>query len=264
MSTGATGDITRSDLKKNLGVLNALVSKDFKRRYRRSVLGVVWSVLNPLLMMVVLTAVFSYMFRFNIEHFPLYLILGNILFSLMSGATTQAMHSIVDSASLIKKIRIEKLIFPIEKVVSELVNFGFSLIAVALVMIYMQVIPTWHLILLPVVLFFVVIFSMGLSMMLSALGVFFRDMFHLWDVFTMAWMYATPLFYPIDMLEPWMQQVMQFNPMYHFVAYFRDIVMYATMPSLTENLICLGMAAITFLVGLLVFRKTEKKFILYV
>ena len=200
-------------------------------------LGVVWSVLNPLLMMVVLTAVFSYMFRFNIEHFPLYLILGNILFSLMSGATTQAMHSIVDSASLIKKIRIEKLIFPIEKVVSELVNFGFSLIAVALVMIYMQVIPTWHLILLPVVLFFVVIFSMGLSMMLSALGVFFRDMFHLWDVFTMAWMYATPLFYPMDMLEPWMQNVMLFNPMYHYVTYFRDIVMYGTFPGFTENLI---------------------------
>lgn len=125
MATGEQGDITRSELKKNWGVLTALVSKDFKIKYRRSVLGVVWSVLNPLLMMVVMTAVFSYMFKFNIEHFPLYLILGNILFGLMSTATTTAMKSIVDSSSLIKKIRIEKAIFPVEKVLFALVNFAF-------------------------------------------------------------------------------------------------------------------------------------------
>ena len=264
MANSASRELKRNETKKNLGVLSALVSKDFKRKYRRSVLGVVWSVLNPLLMMVVLTAVFSYMFRFQIEHFPLYLILGQILFSLMSSATTQAMSSIVDSSSMIKKIRIEKAIFPIEKVIFELVNFAFSLVAVACVMIYMQVIPTWTLLLLPVLLIFVVLFTMGLSLILAAMGVFFRDVFHLWSVFTMAWMYATPLFYPLDMLEGWMQQVMLFNPMYHYVTYFRDIVMYGTMPGLKANLICLGMAVVTFVIGLLVFRKTEKKFILYV
>ena len=150
MATGEQGDITRSELKKNWGVLTALVSKDFKIKYRRSVLGVVWSVLNPLLMMVVMTAVFSYMFKFNIEHFPLYLILGNILFGLMSTATTTAMKSIVDSSSLIKKIRIEKAIFPVEKVLFALVNFAFSLIAAVCVMIYLQVFPSWQIILLPV------------------------------------------------------------------------------------------------------------------
>ena len=264
MAKSASRELKRNETKKNLGVLSALVSKDFKRKYRRSVLGVVWSVLNPLLMMVVLTAVFSYMFRLQIEHFPLYLILGQILFSLMSNATTQAMMSIFDSSSMIKKIRIEKAIFPIEKVIFELVNFAFSLVAVALVMVYMQVFPTWYILLLPVLLFFVVLFTMGLSLILAAMGVFFRDVFHLWGVFTMAWMYATPLFYPIDMLEGWMQNVMLFNPMYHYVTYFRDIVMYGVFPGFKENLICLGMALITFLVGLLVFRKTEKKFILYV
>lgn len=253
-----------SELKKNLGVLYALVSKDFKRKYRRSILGVVWSVLNPLLMMVVMTAVFSYMFKFNIEHFPLYLILGNILFALMSSATTTGMTSIVDSASLIKKIRIEKAVFPIEKVIFSLVNFGFSLIAVFFVMAYLQVFPTWRIVFLPLLLLFVVTFSMGLSLMLSAMGVFFRDVFHLWDVFIVAWTYATPLFYPMDMLAPWMQQVMQFNPMYHYVTYFREIMMWGITPGITENLICLGFALVTFLVGLLVFRKAEKKFILYV
>lgn len=256
--------MTQSAFKKNWGVLCALVSKDFKIKYRRSVLGIVWSVLNPLLMMVVLTAVFSYMFKFNIEHFPLYLILGNILFSLMSTATSTAMVSIVDSSSLIKKIRIEKMIFPIEKVIFALVNFGFSLIAAICVMVYLQVFPTWRIIFLPILLFFVVLFSMGLSLLLSALGVFFHDVFHFWEVIIMAWTYATPLFYPFDMLEPWMQQLMQFNPMYHYVAYFRDIAMYGVIPSGTEQLVCLGFAVITFLVGFLVFRKTEKKFILYV
>lgn len=256
--------MTRSEFKKNWGVLSALVSKDFKRKYRRSVLGILWSVLNPLLMMVIMTAVFSYMFKFNIEHFPLYLILGNILFGLMSTATCTAMTSIVDSLSLIKKIRIEKAIFPIEKVIFALVNFVFSLIAAVCVMIYLQVFPSWQIILLPVLLLFVVLFSMGLGLLLSALGVFFRDVFHIWEVFITAWTYATPLFYPMDLLEPWMQQVMLFNPMYHYVTYFRDIMMYGVLPSGTEHLICLGMAVITFAVGLLVFRKTEKKFILYV
>lgn len=264
MAKSSNREVKRIETKKNLGVLSALVSKDFKRKYRRSVLGVVWSVLNPLLMMVVLTAVFSYMFRFQIEHFPLYLILGQILFSLMSSATTQAMSSIVDSSSMIKKIRIEKAIFPIEKVIFELVNFAFSLVAVALVMVYMQVFPTWYILLLPVLLFFVVLFTMGLSLILSAMGVFFRDVFHLWSVFTMAWTYATPLFYPVDMLEPWMQQVMFFNPMYHYVTFFRDIVMYGQFPGFTETAICFGMALITFVVGLIVFRMTERKFILYV
>lgn len=155
-------------------MLTALVSKDFKIKYRRSVLGVVWSVLNPLLMMVVMTAVFSYMFKFNIEHFPLYLILGNILFGLMSTATTTAMKSIVDSSSLIKKIRIEKAIFPVEKVLFALVNFAFSLIAAVCVMIYLQVFPSWQIILLPVLIIFVMLFSTGLSLLLAALGVFFH------------------------------------------------------------------------------------------
>jgi ABC-2 type transport system permease protein len=260
----ASEAITNNKFKKNWHVLTALVSKDFKRKYRRSVLGVVWSVLNPLLMMVVLAAVFSFLFNRGVENYPLYLILGNILYNLMRDATNQGMHSIVGSASLIKKIHVEKAIFPIEKVVFELVNFAFSLIAVALVMFYFQVAPTWHLVFLPVLLVFVVLFSAGLSMLLAALAVFFRDMFHLWNVFTMAWMYATPILYPLDILAPWMQQVMQFNPMYHFITFFRDIVMWSTVPPLQEFGICAGMAIVTFLVGLLVFRKTQHKFILYV
>lgn len=252
-------------MKRSWFTLEMLVSKDFKKKYRRSVLGVLWSVLNPLLMMVVLAVVFSNVLKFgNIPNFPLYLILGNTIFALMSDSTRDGMYSILESSSLIKKVHIEKLIFPLEKVIFHVVNFCFSLIAVALVMLWFRVIPTPRALFLPLLVLYVAVFSAGLSMLLSALAVFFRDVLHLWGVVVTAWTYATPLFYPVELLPDTLQKAEAFNPMYHYVTYFRDIFLYGITPGLEENLVCLGMAAITFLVGYLVFRKFEKKFILYV
>ena len=259
-----SSSLTKSSLKRNWFTIASLVSKDFKLKYRRSALGVVWSVLNPLLMMCVLTAVFSAFFKFDIENYPLYLILGNILFAFMADSTTSAMNSILDSSSLIKKIRINKAIFPVEKVLFQLVNFCISLIAVAIVMIYFQIPPTVNILALPLLLLFVSLFSLGIGMALSALAVFFRDVCHLWGVVITAWTYATPLFYPMSILPEWMLPVMEANPMYHFVTYFRDIVLWNTMPSLEENLLCFGIALFSFLIGLIIFRKTQSKFILYV
>jgi ABC-2 type transport system permease protein len=192
----------------------------------------------------------------------------------MQTSTQNGLMSIISAAPLIKKIRINKAVFPLEKVLFELINFAISLIAVALVMIYFQVPPTFNVLLLPLLLFYMVLFCAGLSFLLSALAVFFRDVIHLWSVFTLAWTYATPLFYPVSILPDWMFRIMQFNPMYQYVDYFRDIVLYGQLPSLDYNswhigfigfnLICFGMGIITFLVGLFVFRKTQKKFILYV
>lgn len=261
---GFTGKVTEGGARHDLFILRQLVDKDFKLKYRRSVLGVVWSVLNPLLMMVVLTAVFSFIFRFDIENYPLYLILGQILFALMSGATTSAMGSIIDAAPLLKKIKVNRMVFPIEKVCFELVNFSISLVAVAAVMVWFGVVPTIVILALPLLLAYVVMFSLGIGFLLSALAVFFRDVVHLWGVVITAWTYATPIFYPISILDGWMQNVMQFNPMYHFVSYFRDIMMYGAMPGVSENLLCLFGSLAILMVGIIVFRKLEKKFILYV
>lgn len=250
--------------KHNWFILTSLVSKDFKLKYRRSTLGMFWSVLNPFLMMCVLTAVFSFMFRFDIEYYPLYLILGTTLFSLMGDSTTNAMNSIIDSAPLIKKIRIEKIIFPFEKVVFQLINYCLSLIAVAVVMVFFQVVPTVNLLFLPLLLLYVLMFSAGLGFLLSALVVFFRDISHLWSVVITAWTYATPLFYPMSILPDWMQSAMSFNPMYQYVTYLRDIALWGITPSLEQNLICFAIGVVMLLVGYLVFRKLQKKFILYV
>jgi ABC-2 type transport system permease protein len=263
-----------SGIKKDSFILRMLLSRDFKLKYRRSVLGVAWSILNPLLMMVVISAVFSHVFRFDIPYFAVYLILGITMFNLMGNSTSAGVMSIISSASLIKKIRINKLVFPVETVLFELLNFALSLVAVMLVVAFYCIFPdsnvtalnplTPNLLFLPLLIFYVLLFCMGLSFLLSALAVFFRDIVHLWGVVIIAWTYATPLFYPYDALAPWMQSVMSFNPMYHFITYFRGVVMHGINPGLLENLLCLGVAVFTLIIGVLVFRKTERKFILHV
>ncbi len=256
-----------------LFILQQLVSRDFKLKYRRSVLGVLWSVLNPLLMMAVLSLVFSNMFRFEIDKYPVYLILGMTLFTLMSDSTSSAMSSIIDASALLKKVRVEKAVFPIEKVLFALVNYLFSFAAVIVVMIVFGIHPSWCMLALPLLLLYVVVFCAGIGLLLSALSVFFRDVMHLWSVVITAWNYLTPIFWPEEMLTSGalsaglgqaLMAVEQFNPMYYFVSYMRQIMMYGTMPGLDFNLICLAFAAVTFIVGLLVFRKAQSKFILYI
>jgi ABC-2 type transport system permease protein len=264
-----------ANVRKDWFVLTSLVTKDFKLKYRRSILGVLWSVLNPLLMMLVLSAVFSFMLRFGdeISYFPLYLILGLIMFNYMSISTSSGMTSIIDAAPLIKKIRVNKTLFPVEKVVFELLNFAISLMAVAAVVVFTLLFPdarygpltlTPNVFLLPLLMAYVILFCAGLSLLLSSLAVFFRDVIHLWGVFILAWTYATPIFYPASLLEGVMAAAMRFNPMYHYVSYFRDIVLNARTPSVMENLVCLGMAGVTFVIGFFTFKALQKKFILYV
>ena len=256
----------KEELKRDRFILLSLVSKDFKLKYRRSVLGVLWSVLNPLLMMIVLAAVFSFFLRFgdDITNYPLYLILGTVMFNYMSASTSSGMTSIIDAAALIKKIRVDKAVFPLEKVVFELVNFAISLIAVVVVMVWFQVTPTINLLFLPLLLVYLFMFCAGLAFFLAALAVFFRDVIHLWGVVITAWTYATPIFYPASLLDPWMQQVMNYNPMYQYITYFRDIAMNGITPSLTQNLIFLGAGLVSLIIGFCVFTKMQKKFILYV
>ena len=255
---------TRENLKKDVFILQMLVSRDFKLKYRRSVLGVVWSVLNPLLMMIVMAAVFSFIFRASIENYSVYLIIGLTLFNLMSISTNAGVTSIIKAAPLIKKIRVNKLVFPLETVIFELVNYALSLIAVALVMLFYQVFPTLNILLLPLLLVYILMFCVGLSLLLSALTVFFTDIIYLWNVVIIAWTYATPLFYSVNDLHPWMKIVMQFNPMYHYVTYMREILMWGITPGILENLICLGAGLASLALGVFVFRKTEKRFILHV
>lgn len=263
----------KNDFEKDKFILKQLVTKDFKIKYRRSVLGVAWSVLNPLLMMVVMSIVFSTIFAqsrngsITPEMYPLYLIVGNITFSVMSESTNQALMSIIWASSLLKKVKVHRWVFPVQKVLFSLVNFSFSLVAVALVMLFFRVVPTWHLILLPVCLLLLMCFCMGLGMMLSALAVFFRDVMHLWTVVITAWMYLTPIFWTTDYISQmahWIQVLVVVNPMYNYLQFMRDIFLFNTVPSALTFGLCVAWAVLALAIGYTVFHKTEHKFILYI
>ena len=244
-------------------LIRELVTRDLKVKYRRSVLGYVWSILNPLLMMLLQTLVFSYMFRFDIPNFPLYLICGNTLFNFFNESTNMGMGSVLGNSSLIKKVYVPKFIFPISRVVSSFVNLLFSLAAIILVMLITRATFYWTIFLswLPLVLLF--FFSCGLGLLLSALAVYFRDMMHLYSILTMGWMYATPLFYPITALPETLQKLMKLNPLYHYINLFRNLMMYGNIPGPNTWIACIGSAAVMLAVGLAAFRKLQRNFILY-
>ncbi len=277
--TAKTQEKKRS--RNSLYLLYNLVSKDFKLKYRRSILGVIWSILNPLLMMLVMTLIFSNLFRFEFDDYPfaLYLILGQVFFTLFQEGTNSSLRSIIDSAPLIKKIHIEKIIFPTEKVLFAVVNFLFSLLAVYGVLIFFAFIdPTpyafsaYKMIGVPVLLVLLIFFTLGVSYLVSALTVFFRDIEHLWGVLTTLWFYLTPIFWPYEVLRDrgfeWVYTIIQFNPMYHFVTCFRQMMtginLESDLGTIPEVGLCAIFAGVTFGVGLLVFRGLQKRFIFYI
>lgn len=251
-------------LRRFLPLLRELVVRDIKVRYRRSALGLVWTVLHPLLMMTVITFVFSRLFRQSVENYPIYYLSGSILFSFNSEATTTALGSIYSNASLIKKVYIPKYLFPLSNVLSALINLGFSFIAMLLVMLVTGAPFHASLLLAPAPVFYAFLFSAGLGIFLSAVTVFFRDIAHFYSVFLLAWTYLTPIFYPEDILPAAALRFMQFNPMYHFVHFLRSLVLYGTLPGWEENVLCLGMGLSMLALGLFVFYKTQDRFVLYV
>lgn len=256
-------------LSKDRYILQQLVTKDFKLRYRRSILGVVWSVLNPLLMMIIMSFVFQYFLRSNLEHYSLYLIVGNITFALMNDATNGDLRSIIDASSLLKKVKVDRWVFPVQKVFSAAVNFAFSLIAVAIVMVFDGVMPTIHVLWFVVGLVLVMLFSIGIGLFIGALAVFFRDMIHLWSVVLTAWTYLTPIFWDLSLLTNsnaprivvW---IVKANPMYNYLEIMRSAFVYQNNPSVTVLALAAIWAVIALVVGIAVFKKTEHKFILYI
>lgn len=251
-------------LKKYHYFLEDLVIKDIKLKYRRSVIGIVWSILSPLLMMVVITAVFQHIFRFSVDNFAVYYLTGWLIFNFVTEATTGAMTSILNSGALIRKVYIPKYIFPLQKCLFAFVNLLFSLVALVIVMLVLQVRVTWRILLIPIPLFYAFLFSVGIGLILASVTVFFRDVTHLYTVFTMAWMYLTPVIYPIDALPGQMQKLLAFNPMYYYVEYFRKLVLYGELPGLQENLISIFCAVVSLLLGIAVFKKKQDRFILFI
>lgn len=253
------------DFWKYRDLLKLLVVKNIKLKYRRSFLGYVWSILNPLLIMIVMTIVFSKMFSRNIENFPVYLFCGQLLFNFMSNSTHQAIFSITGNASLLKKTYVPKYIFTVAKVTSGLVDLVFSLGALVIVLIATRSRITWYALLFPFVLLQLYIFSIGLGLFLAQANVFFKDTQFIYNAVTTAWMYLTPIFYPIEALpEKVIWCIKHFNPMYFYVGQFRDLIYYGRMPGHLIILAGWGAALVMLLLGVWSFLRSKDKFILYI
>lgn len=245
-------------------LLKELVRRDVKTKYRRSVLGILWSVLNPLGMMIIMSIVFSHVFRANIENFPVYLMCGQLIFNFFNEASTIAMSAILGNSSLIKKVYVPKYLFPVSKVCSCFVNLITSFIALVIVIIATGTKLSWTVVLVVLPVLYVFLFSLGMGLLLSALVVTFRDLQHLYGVLITAWLYLTPIFYPIDMLPDWVKHIVHMNPIANIIEMFRDVVMYGIVPSGILQVKCLGACAIVMALGLWVFYKQQDTFILKV
>lgn len=244
-------------------LIRQLVSRDFKAKYKRSVLGMFWSFLNPLLTMAVQYAVFSNLFRFDLPHYQAYLIIGIVCFNFFSEATNMALGSIIGNAGLITKVYVPKYIYPLTRVMSSLVNLLISLIPLLLVTLLSGLVPTKAYLLVPFVLVCLAVFSLGVGLLLAAAMVFFRDVQFLWGVLSMIWMYLTPIFYPTSILPENIAWVVEVNPLYYFVTFARTCLMDGISPEPVVYVQCALMALGSLLVGALVFRRTQDRFVLY-
>ena len=251
------------NLKRFKSLLWQLVKRDFITKYKRSVLGVLWSLLSPMLTMLVMTLVFSTLFRYEISNFPVYLLSGQVIFGFYSEATNTAMAAVIGGGSIIKKVYVPKYIFPVSKVLSSFVNFAFSFLAFLIVFVITGA-PfhgTFLLLFIPVL--YILIFSMGIGMLLSCMAVFFRDITYLYSVFMVALTYFTPLFYPVSILPEPVLQMLGFNPLYHFVEYFRSLTLYGIVPGVWENMVCLSFSLFSLLLGGMVFMSRQDRYILH-
>lgn len=244
-------------------LIKQLVSRDFKTKYKRSMLGFMWSFLNPLLTMVIQYIVFSTIFRSNIENFPVYLLTGSIIFNFFTESVGVGLVSIVMNASLINKVYVPKYIYPVTRVFSTAINLLISLLPLLFAIIITGENITKAYLLLPFVLICLTIFCIGMTFMLSSAMVFFRDTQFLWGIVSLLWMYATPLFYPENIIPERFSAVLKLNPMYYFIKFARIIILDGVSPQPIMYLYCLIFAFASLTIGAYIFKKSQDKFVLY-
>lgn len=249
--------------KKYRFLLKQLVARDFKTKYKRSVLGMLWSFLNPLLTMLVMYIVFSTLFKSSIQNFAVYLLIGIVCWNFFSEATNMCLTSITGNASLITKVYVPKYMYPFSRAVSSLVNLGFSLIPLFLMLIATGTRFTVAYLILPFGIVCLFLLALGMGLLLSASMVFFRDTQFLWSVISLMWMYLTPIFYDSDIIPARFMTLYKMNPLYHIVRLFRIILINGVSPEPKAYLLCLAASLVPLLIGVAVFRKTQDRFVLY-
>jgi ABC-type polysaccharide/polyol phosphate export permease len=248
-----------------------LVARELKVRYRRSVLGFLWTMLQPLLMMLVFYVVFSELFRFQMPHYPVYALAGILFWNFFSQSIVSSMNSLRGNATLLQKLPVPKAVFPLATVISGVVNLLFALVPTLLIVAIFEHRPgNWlsglspALLFLPVSILLAALFTLGAGLLLSPLAVFFSDVVELVGVLLTVLMYLTPIFYPIDILPPKMRWVVRFNPVRSILEVFRDPIQQSKVPPLAHLAVCIGITAVALVVGALAFRRSSDRIPFYV
>ena len=245
-------------------LLSELVKKGIKLKYRRSYLGMIWSLLEPLLTMIVLTIVFGTLYGNTDKTFPVYILTGRLLYSFFSQATKAALKSIRQNSAMIKKVYVPKYLYPLSSVLFNYVIFLISLIVRAVVSVVLGVKPTTHLWQSLVALVLILFISYGCGMILATIGVFFRDMEYLWSVALMLVMYTCAIFYyPSKLLKSGWAWILKYNPLYCVIDIFRSGVFGEPM-NIDYLIYTVAFAVLSMLIGLICFKKKQDDFILYI
>lgn len=245
-------------------LMKQLVARDFKTKYKRSVLGVLWSFLNPLLTMLVQYIVFSTLFRSDIPNFSVYLLTGIVCFNFFSEATSMALTSIVGNAALITKVYVPKYIYPLTRVISSTINFLLALVPLLAVLLVTRTPIRPAILLMPLGIVCLFAVSLGIGMLLASAMVFFRDTQFLWGVLSMLWMYATPIFYPESIIPAGVMPLYKCNPLYHVIRFIRILLIDGISPEPKAYALMLLTALAPLVLGVLVFKRTQDRFVLHI
>lgn len=251
-------------LKKYQFLFEELVKRDFKKKYKRTVLGMGWSILSPLLMLLVLYLVFGSFFGRYTEHYTIYLFSGNLLYSYFNDSTTGGMRSLLSNAHIFTKVTVPKYMFLLARSVQSLINFGLSLVVYFIFVIFDDVSFHWGFIMLIYPIVCITVFNIGFGLILSILYVFFRDMDYLYGIFTMVVMYGSAIFYTITHFDPMFQKLFYLNPVFVYITYFREIVVNGIIPSIGLHLLCFFYAFAAMVIGCWMYKKYNQQILYYV
>lgn len=251
-------------LKKHQFLFEELVKRDFNKKYKRTVLGMGWSILSPLLQLLVMAMVFTQFFGRTTPHYIIYIFCGQVVFSFFSDATKGGMGTIMGNAGIFTKVNVPKYLFLLSRNVQSFINFGLILIVFFLFVVIDGLPFTWKFLCLLYPIICLILFNIGVGMILSALFVFFRDTQYLYDVFTMLLMYMSAIFYTIEDYSYTTQCLFLLNPVYLFIRYFRKIVIEATVPTVWFHLLMAADVVIAVTIGCWMYKRYNTKFLYYV
>ncbi len=258
-------ELTARNCVRYLPLLRNLIARELKKKYRQSILGYAWCVLNPLLVMLIMNFVFSQMFHNSIENYPVYLFTGRMIFSFITDSTNSVCRSLASNGSLMRKTRIPYYIFPLSNFASSIVNFLCSMVAFAVVLLFTGTPLTRHVLAFPLVVAELFMFCFGFGLFLAQAQVFVRDTGYVYSVVTTGWMYLTPLFYPITQLGAGLQKAITlFNPAYYYVSQARDIFLLHQWPDGTMLLRGAIAGALCMILGLVSYARSKDNLIYYI